>query len=203
MGGAKYSVSIPVRSPADEEETMALFLVWLWYAARRANLHLDGDLTDDYNTPTRLEASLRQIAPVLHIAPDDAVVLAPRTSLERYGAGETIQRPGVVPDGLRVVVNGRAALTTPFEDEADLRVAQLTDMDMLGLTAITREPAATSCVALTDVTTVLLPVDALDELIKARPALARDIGKSLDNRRRLAREAVAAVTIASPRGVSA
>jgi small-conductance mechanosensitive channel/CRP-like cAMP-binding protein len=192
LGNAQYSVRIPVRSPSDEESVLALFLVWLWYAARRARLHLDGDLSDDYQTAERIHSSVALVAPVLHLARDDVEAIAPRIVLERYGAGEVVQRAGEVPDGMRLLVSGTASLEIPLADGARLPIARLRDRDMLGLSAITREAVSTTAIAQTDVTVVFVPLPVLDELVGARPALAREIGQALDNRSRQSTEALAA-----------
>ncbi|MDF2826325.1 MAG: rane protein, partial [Mycobacterium sp.] len=52
IGGAEYRTTIPLRSPADDAATRATFLRWIWYAARRAQLHLD-DADDEFGTPER------------------------------------------------------------------------------------------------------------------------------------------------------
>jgi len=192
VGGAQYSVTIPLRSPGEDEAVLALFLVWLWYAARRARLHLDGDLTDDYITDDRVADALRTVAPTLHLNEDDTAALHSRVSLERYGAGEVVQRAGVVPDGMRLLVGGIVSLEVPLADGARLPIAKLSDRDMLGLSAITREPVSVSAVAITDTTVLVLPTGLLDELIITRPTLAREIGRALDYRSQQAREAAEA-----------
>ena len=74
----------------------ATFLRWVWYAARRAELRLDG-VDDDFATPERLETSLRIIAPTLRLSDTDQQELLPHVRITRYGADETIQFPGQVP----------------------------------------------------------------------------------------------------------
>ncbi|MBK0296223.1 mechanosensitive ion channel, partial [Bacillus sp. S34] len=49
-GGSGYTVSFEVRGPSQEGDALAQFRMWLWYAARRAGLGLDGDTTDDFVT---------------------------------------------------------------------------------------------------------------------------------------------------------
>ena len=49
--------------------TLGLFRTRLWYAARRAGLHLDRDLTDNWATPERTRLALERIAPRLQLAP--------------------------------------------------------------------------------------------------------------------------------------
>jgi CRP-like cAMP-binding protein len=45
-------------------------------------------------------------------------------------------------------------------------------------------------VATTDLAVLFVPVGVLDQLVKSRPRLARDIGQELDNRLHQAREAL-------------
>ena len=61
--------------------------------------------------------------------------------------------------------------------------------DMLGLSAVTREPVSTTAVAVTDATVIIFPTALLDELVGTRPTLSREIGRALDNISRQAREA--------------
>ena len=60
--GSRYEIAIPLRNPGDSDAVIDTFLTRLWYAARRADLHLDGDTTDDWRTPGRLQDALRQIS---------------------------------------------------------------------------------------------------------------------------------------------
>lgn len=194
VGGGKYQVNIPVSGPAKEEQTLALFLTWLWYAARRHELHLDGDLTDDYNTPERLLECLRQVAPTLHLAQDELEAFAASARLERYGIGEVIQRSGAIPDTTGVIAVGSAQLSAPTEDGGEIPLGMLGVNDFVGLTALTREKLYTTIVATTDVTLVTVSVPVLEGLVRRRPTLAREIGQTIDNRRRMAQAAGADVS---------
>ena len=71
--------------------------------------------------------------------------------------------------------------------------ATMEEGDVLGLSALTRQGLQASQTANTDLAVLFVPVGVLDELVKARPKLARDVGHELDNRRILAREALEAV----------
>ncbi|WP_223694223.1 mechanosensitive ion channel domain-containing protein [Leifsonia poae] len=189
IGGAKYEVNIPVSGPALEGQTLALFLTWLWYAARRAGLHLDGDLTDDYNTPERLLACLRLVAPTLHLASDELEDFLASARLERFGAGEVIQRTGTIPETTGVIALGTARLGAPVEGGGEIPLGLLGENEFVGLTALTREKLFTTIVASTDVTLVTVSVPVLEELVRKRPALAREIGQTIDNRRSMTEEA--------------
>ncbi|EUA54989.1 mechanosensitive ion channel family protein [Mycobacterium intracellulare 1956] len=57
---AEYLLTVGLRSPADDSAAQATFLRWLWYAARREGLRLDG-AEDDISTPERIEKALRTV----------------------------------------------------------------------------------------------------------------------------------------------
>jgi small-conductance mechanosensitive channel len=183
LGKAKYEVCIPMISPAGTGSTVGLFLTRLWYAARRADLHLDGDLTDNYRTPQRLLAALNLFAPSLYLTREEAAALTDEVRLERYGEGEVVQRVATVPDGMRFILTGSVQLATPVPGGGELPVSQLVRKDVLGLAALTRQAVAVSATASSELAVLWVPVAVLDRLVKTRPALARDIGTEIDNRR--------------------
>lgn len=199
---AKYEVDIPIVSPGNNSATLRQFRTRLWYAARRADLHLDGDLTDNFNTADNVLTELHGVAPALYLSPDDLAVIAPRLRLERYGAGEVVQRPLVVPDGMRYIVSGTATLTTQVEVGAEVTFGTLSRGDVLGLTALTRQGVSARITASTDLAVLLVPTAVLDELVKTRPRLARDIGQEIDNRLGQAKAALRTVGVVVESGSS-
>jgi CRP-like cAMP-binding protein len=146
-------------------------------------LHLDGDLTDNYRTPQRLVEALQLFAPALYMSREEAQALADQVRLERYGEGEIVQRVGAVPDGMRFILSGTVTLAAPVTGGGELPVSQLVRKDVLGLAALTRQAVAVSATASSDLAVLFVPVAVLDTLVKTRPALARDIGVEIDNRR--------------------
>lgn len=195
---AKYEINIPLLTPAAEYSTIGLFRSRLWYAARRADLHLDRDLTDNFRTHGRLLDALRLFAPALYISRDEAEALADRVRLERYGEGEVVQRVATVPDGMRFILSGTVALAAPVASGGELPVSQLGRKDVLGLAALTRQAVAVSATASSDLAVLFVPVAVLDTLVKTRPALARDIGVEIDNRRSRALAALQGAGLAEP-----
>jgi hypothetical protein len=189
---AKYEVNIPLTAPGKQYMTLGLFRTRLWYAARRAGLHLDRDLTDNYATPERAREELLRVAHRLYLSRDEAEKIADQVKLERYGEGELVQRVGTIPDALRMIVSGVATLTVATADGAAVPIAQLRRDDLLGLTALTRQAVATTAVAAVDVAVLVIPVAVVDTLVKTRPGLARDIGTVMDHRRELGEKALAA-----------
>jgi small-conductance mechanosensitive channel len=197
LGKGKYEIEIPLQSPLFNGRSIRLFNARIWYAARRAGLHLDREWGDPYQTPERVLEAVRTFAGALYLSTADIEPLVSSVSIERYSDGEVIQRPAVVPDAMRYFMTGTATLTYPA-DGGDIVIETLSHGSVLGLTALTRQPAVTTAVAVTEVQVLKVPLDVLDRLVKTRPDLARDIGVELDHRRALADAALKAVGVEAP-----
>jgi small-conductance mechanosensitive channel len=190
---ARYEINIALTSPAKQYMTMGLFRTRLWYAARRAGLHLDRDLTDNYATPEHTREVLLRLAPRFYLEPDDAIALLDQgVRLERWGEGEVIQRVGAVPDGIRIIVSGAVELSVPASQGSRVPVTQLQRDDVIGLTALTRQVVGADVTAITDLAVIFIPTVVIDTVVKARPALARDIGQAIDSRQDLGHRALSA-----------
>jgi hypothetical protein len=187
---AKFEVNIALTSPGKQYMTLALFRTRLWYAARRAGLHLDRDLTDNYATPERVRENLLRLAPRFLISREEAEAMVGQVRLERYGEGEVVQKLGVIPDGVRVIVDGVVELQVPASQGAVVPVVLLKRDELLGLTALTRQAVGAMGTAVTDAALLFIPVGIVDELVRSRPSLARDIGAAIDQRQDLGEKAL-------------
>jgi CRP-like cAMP-binding protein len=191
MNKARYEINIPLSSPGKSYGTLSLFRTRLWYASRRAGLHLDRDLTDNYATPERTREHLLRLAPRFMVSREDAeAMLEHGVRLERYGEGEVVQKAGVVPDGIRVIVDGVIELQVPGSQGAIVPVMQLKRDELVGLTALTRQTVGAIGTAVTDVAVLYIPVAIVDVLVKSRASLARDIGTAIDHRQDIGRRAL-------------
>lgn len=188
--GATYSTSIPLKSPADEWAAKTTFLRWIWYAARRAGLHLN-QADDDFATPDRVEQALRIVAPILRLSASDQDDLRPHIRLARYGSDETIQFPGEVPEQVTCLVDGEVQLTVATEDGAVVPLRTLTQGDCLGQTTLTREPVKTAARALVETTVVEIARHQLEQLVHRNPLLLQDIGRTIEEQREGVRHALA------------
>jgi small-conductance mechanosensitive channel len=190
-GGLQYKTSIPLRTPADDFAAKSKFLRWVWYASRRAGLHLD-EADDEFATPERLEESLRIIAPTLRLNQAEQQELLPHARFMRYGADEYIQYAGQVPKQMTFVVNGRIRLIVTGDDGSILPVRTLDHGDFLGQTALTREPVAASAYALEEVTVLQVEREHIEQLVARKPLLLQEIGRAIEERRDNVRRALAA-----------
>jgi len=193
-GNGSYSVSIPVSGPADASRALSMYLSWLWYAARRRGFALDGDATDPLTEPQRLVEALSAIGPTLHLREEDTEALLASAHLERYGVGEVVLPAGVIPDEVRIVLSGRAVLALDV-DGGRVEFATSEKGELIGQTALTRERTQAVTVAGDILTVVVLPLTAVDELIRSRPRLAGEIGESLELKRKLALDTLAGLGI--------
>lgn len=180
-GPGQYKTSIPLRSPADDFATRATFLRWLWYAARRADLRLDG-IEDDFGSAERTETSLRIVAPTLRLTHTDMHVLLPHVRIVRYGADEALQSQGQVPKRMMFIVNGRIRLIARGEDGALIPVRTLEEGEFIGSTTLTREPVSSWAYAVDEVTVLQIEREQVEELVARKPLLLTEIGRTIEER---------------------
>jgi small-conductance mechanosensitive channel len=190
-GGLEYKTVIPLRTPADDTAARATFLRWIWYASRRAGLHLD-EAEDEFETPERLQRSLQIVAPTLRLSQAEQEEMLPYVRLTRYGTDEYIQFAGQVPKRMTFLVSGRVRLVAAGDDGAIIPVRTLEEGDFLGQTTLTREPVAASAYALEEVTVLQVERDYIEDLVARKPLLLQDIGRAIEERRAGLRRAFAA-----------
>ncbi len=190
LGAGKYAVSLPIDAPAHAPQALSLYLAWLWYAARRRGLALDGDATDPIADPARLDHALAVIGPTLHLGEKDRELVLATAKLERYGVGEIVQPAGVLPHDIRFVVDGRVRLAVEAGG-GRIEFATAEPGDYVGQTALTREKTLTTAIAADVLTILVVPLDTVDQLVRSRPLLAQEIGRSIELKRKLAADALA------------
>jgi len=190
-GAMEYSTGVPVRSPADDFAAKSQFMRWVWYASRRAGLHLD-EAEDEFATTERVQTSLRIIAPTLRLSPEDQEDLVTRVRLTRYGADEYLQYSGQVPKRMTFIVNGRVRLAVTDDTGGIVPVRTLESGDFLGQTALTLEPVTAAAYALEEVTVLRFDRDVIEDLVSKKPVLLQDFGRAIEERRESLRRALAA-----------
>ncbi|MBU9765239.1 mechanosensitive ion channel [Mycobacterium sp. TNTM28] len=199
LGRNEYRTSIPLRSPADDGAAKSTFLRWVWYAARRAGLHLDG-AADDFATPEQMSKAVRKIAPALRLSHTEQLDLLAHSTLARFGAGEQVQFAGEIPSRMSFIVEGRIQVTVACKDGSILPVRTLAEDDFLGQTTLIREKALADGHAVVETTLLQVERDFLDRLVLRNPLLLQDIGRMIEERRTAAQQASTAV--AEPSSVS-
>lgn len=193
-GSGKYSVSLPISGPEHAPQALSLYLAWLWYAARRRGLALDGDASDPIAEPGRLERAVDVVGPTLHLGEKERELVLSTSRLERYGLGEIVQPEGVMPHDIRFIVDGRVRLAVEAGG-GRIEFATAEPGDYVGQTALTREKTLTTAIAADVLTVLVVPLETVDELVRSRPLLAQEIGQSIELKRKLAADALASAGI--------
>ena len=183
-GGGEYRVTIGLKSAADDGAARATFLRWIWYAARREGLHLDG-ADDDFSTPPRVQMAMRTVvAAALRLSHADQQSLALHARIVRYGADEVVQFAGEVPTAMTFLITGCVRLTTTAEDGSVLSLSVLEQGSFLGLTTLTRQPNMASAYALEEVTALELDREHIEGLVMRSPLLLQELGRIIEDRRK-------------------
>lgn len=189
VGKGEYATSLGLNSPADDGGARSTFLRWIWYAARREELHLD-DADDDYSTRERVEDALRSVvAPALRLSVADQQSLQSSARVVLYGADETVEYAGQVPAGMTFVISGRVQMMATLEDGSIVPICTLEAGSFLGLTALTRQPNLASAYALEEVTALVVDREHLEHLVMREPLLLQDFGNILQERQSKVRQA--------------
>ncbi|MDF2992649.1 MAG: hypothetical protein K0S37_3163 [Microbacterium sp.] len=179
-GAGAWQVSIPLDSPVAASDALSTFRSWLWYAARRRGLSLDKVAPDAAADRAELDEVLSGSMRAMHLDDELRDDAAREARVERYGAGEVIQRAGSITHEILRIVEGRVALTAP---DGEILAGGLERGEWLGTAALGRERMPMTATAVTVVTVLVLPVTLVDRLARLRPALARDLGADAESRR--------------------
>jgi hypothetical protein len=191
LGEAKYKVSVPIVSPADESRTKALLLHRAWYASQRAGLHLDEARPDPAAAKTYVETQLQRIAAALGLGDDAVATLSGQSRQLLYAEGEVIQPVNSVPEAVGFVTAGSVGLMVYAEDGRELSLGSLGVGEYIGGTSLTRQRMITGVFALTDTTIVSVPRNAMNAVMQNNARLARQIGDVIEMRRKAATDALA------------
>jgi small-conductance mechanosensitive channel len=201
-GSGEYRLTVGLKSPADDGAAQATFLSWLWYAARRAGLQLDGE-DDEFSTTERVEYALRTVvAPALRLSRTDQQSLQPHARIVRYAADEIVEHAGEVPAAMTFLIVGSVRLTAVSPDGPKVVVGTLDEGSFLGVTALTRQPNLTDAYATEEVTALQIDRTHLVDLVMGKPLLLQDLGRTVDEREARVQQALQIRGPASPADVS-
>lgn len=191
LGEGKYKVAVPVASPADEGSTRALMVHRAWYAAQRAGVHIDNSKLSRKADRAYAEAAIHDVAASLGLSAQAADIMVAGARRLLFAEGEVIQAVNSTPQSVGFIAEGTVGLFTYAEGGRQLPLGELGVGDYIAGTALTRQRVITGVVALTDTTIIAVTREAIDAVVQQDPRLARQIGESIEMRRRAAREALA------------
>jgi len=160
------------------------------YAGQRCGLHLDGVKSGRKAKRSYVADQVRIIAAGLGLDEQSTAAMTAGARLLPYAEGEIIQRVNTVPEEVGFITEGEAGMFARAEEGRNLPIGELGVGDYLGGTALTRQRMQVGVVALTDTTVIGVPRRAIEEVVRRDHRLARQIGDSVELRRKAASEAL-------------
>lgn len=197
LGAGVYATRLPLETAADAPEATSMLLTWVWYAARRAGLTLDGVEPRAASTE-EVSRALDVLAGLVPVSAADREDLLTTTTVHTYGAGETVVAAGTVPAGLGVIVAGRVRLMVRQEDGALLPLGDVGPGDVVAESVVNRDPALVTAQALTVVDVLELAPEALDRLVMSNRDVAVRLGVLVRSRTAEAAQALDAQRETAP-----
>lgn len=185
-----YRVMVPVASPADADGAVSMLMQRVWYAAQRADLHLDGVESGRERTGDHLAERVNEIASTLGLDGHAAATMLSGARLLPFAEGEIIAAANSIPSAMGFIVEGEVQTFATTEDGRRLSLGELGPGDYVGGTALTRQRMVAGTVALVDTTLVAVSRDAMNAIVQKDFRLARQIGDAVEMRRRAVREAL-------------
>lgn len=190
VGDGTYRVVVPVAAPADEADTTALMVDRAWYAARRAGLHMNNTKSGPETNLDYAATRLGSVVAAMGLDQDALATMLAGARVLPYAAGEIIQQVNSIPTSVGFITEGTVGMFVYAEDGRQLSLGELREGDYLGATSLTRQRMITGAVAISDTTIVSVSRDAMNIVVQQDHRLARQIGETIDLRRRAAREAL-------------
>ena len=191
IGAGAYRVTVPIASPGDDGSTANVLVHRAWYAAQRAGLHLDSVKSRRKEKSAFIAEQVQMIVTSLGLNADAAATMLAGARLLPFAEGEIIQPVNSVPTAVGFIAEGEVATFCTTPDGRRLSLGELEIGDYLGGTALTRQRMITGAVALTDTLIVAVSREAMNSVVQQDHRLARQIGDTIELRRRAAREALA------------
>lgn len=191
IGAGAYRVTVPIASPGDDGTTTNMLTHRAWYASQRAGLHLDAVKARRKEKRVYIAEQIQIIAASLGLGPDAAATMLAGARLLPFAEGEIIQPANTVPTAVGFITDGEVGTFVTAADGRRLSLGHLEIGDYIGVTSLTRQRMITGVVALTDTTIVAVSRESMDVVVQQDHRLARQIGDTIELRRRAAREALA------------
>ncbi len=190
VGATTYRVSVPVASPAEESAATTVLHHRAWYAAQRCGLALDGAKSNRKEKRAYVAEQIHLIAASLGLNSDAEATMLSGARLLPFAEGEMVQEVNTVPQEIGFITAGEVQMIALAPDGRRLTLGELEVGDYIGGSALTRQRMITGVRALTDTTIVAVSRDAMNAIVAEDHRLARQIGETIELRRRAAREAI-------------
>ena len=191
IGAGVYRVAVPIASPADEGAATTALVHRAWYAGQRAGLHLDGIKSGRKAKRTFIAEHLQTVVTAFGLGDDAFTTMLAGARLLPFAEGELVQPVKAIPTEVGFIAQGKLRMFVVADDGRELSLGELGPGDYIGGAALTRQRMTVGMVAMTDATLVAVSRTAMNFVVQQDHRLARQIGETIEMRRRAGREALA------------
>ncbi len=200
----RYEAFLFIDQPKLIPQIVDDFTSRVWYAARRAGLHLPLPAAEEYQiqTPDRepaeppldIVAELKRSQGFDVLDADTISKLAERARIHTFGDGEILIRAGEIAEDVYVIVSGQIRQT--LERDAETLAETFYERgEAIGIVSLTgQEASAATCRAAGDVTVLRFAIENIAALARSHPPLAHQIARILEVRSDAAAQALATQT---------
>jgi small-conductance mechanosensitive channel/CRP-like cAMP-binding protein len=204
----RYEAFLFIDQPKLIPQIVDAFTSRVWYAARRAGLHLPLPAAEEYQiqTPDRepveppldIVAELKRAQGFDVLDADTISKLAERARIYTFGDDEILIRAGEIAENVYVIVRGQIRLT--LERDAETLAETFYERgEAIGIVSLTgRDASAVTCRAAGDATVLRFAIEDIATLVRSSPPLAHQFARILEIRREAAAQAFAIQTGGAP-----
>ena len=153
-------------------------------------MHIDGAKLSKKADQAYVDTQLHSVAESLGLDEEAVSTMAGHARRLLYAEGELVQPPNSIPEAVGFITEGKVAMIVYADDGRELALGRLGVGDYIGATSLTRQRMLTGVIALTDTTIVAVHRDAMNTVVQQDHRLARQIGESIEMRRKAATQAL-------------
>lgn len=200
----RYEAFLFIDQPKLIPQIVDAFTSRVWYAARRAGLHLPLPAAEEYQIhaperepaapPVNIQAELKLAQGFDVLDPEAISHLAEQAQVQAFGDGEILLKTGEIAKDVYLIVAGQIQWTLERDDEV-VAESFYERGEAIGIVSLTGQDASlVDCRAAGDVTVLRFAIEDIAALVRSNPPLAHQFARILEIRREAAEQAIGGQT---------
>ena len=201
---AEYEVQYYIADFTHTDKIQGQFITNVYYASKRHQLTmpipsekhyvLRNDPSHDQDYGSDILNALIAL-PIFRVLEQDVLnTLARQAKIRYYGVGEMVIRAGEFDEGVCILLEGQAMLSSSSQDGHERLITYLETGDLFGEMALLRnEPSWVSVVVLQDVRLFVLSGDAVFSIAQQHSNFALEMNRFIDERKKMVQRSTESV----------
>lgn len=190
-----YQVKFFVKNFPEVELIKDKLMTRIWYSAKRNSLSLyhynyergAEDVANNIENPAKkMSQGFSAIPAFIPVTrePSSLEQLTRGTTIEHFGAGETVMQQGNRVFSMYIIISGNAVMTVWNDAGEELEITELSKGEFFGEMALfSREASLVSVKAAGDLEVMAIDSDTVNAMIERQPSLSREIAQLIEMRR--------------------